>query len=351
VSLGGWLGAGPHAPFFLFATGIVTAAVMRARRVTGDTVVGSLCAYLMICFAFASVFEGIEAASAGSFAGLEGIARDRLFESLAYFSLVTLTTLGYGDVTPVAATAQSLVILESVVGVLFPAVVVARLVAVYSGGSGRAFARSTGEEARRSRRVLALTVLLVAAILAFPWLARQPGARTLVGLGFAVMLAGGVFAITHQGRTVAQTLTLGVVAITARVLPWDVTALRIVGLVAEVAFFGWVIFQVGGWGLSQNRVNSGVLLSALCVFLLIGIGYSSAFVMIERILPGSLSTPEGTEAGLYLYFSFMTLTTTGFGDVTPVGGAASAVAMSESTLGIFFPAVVLARLVALYDAD
>ncbi|KDP86646.1 hypothetical protein CF70_006185 [Cupriavidus sp. SK-3] len=55
-----------------------------------------------------------------------------------YFSFVTLTTLGYGDITPVAHAAKSLAILEALIGQLYPAIVLARLVSlrVEAGRSG-----------------------------------------------------------------------------------------------------------------------------------------------------------------------------------------------------------------------
>ena len=61
-----------------------------------------------------------------------------------YFSFVTLTTLGYGDILPLSGVAQSLVTIEAVIGVLFPALVIARLVALYSAAP--AIAPATGSQ-------------------------------------------------------------------------------------------------------------------------------------------------------------------------------------------------------------
>lgn len=356
LSVGERVGAGPHAPFFVFAAVIVTRAVLRAPVVTKDTILGSLCAYLMMGMAFASIYEVIALATPGAFAGIGDVGHARLFPKLVYFSIATLTTLGYGDVTPVASSAQSVAILESVVGILFPAVVVARLVAVYSRGSGKVFALvahdTAPETVRQTRRVLSFTIVLILLILVAPWLEQEPEARVLLSIAFMMVLVVGVYAVTQRLRIMLVVMLLGTLSVIGRfVVPAaEASAVEILGLVAEVLFFGVVVSRIGGWGLRQQTVTLGVLLSALCVFLLIGIGFATIYTMLERVTPGSLRIPSEFTTSSALYFSFATLTTTGFGDMTPLRSIPSAIAMTESVVGVFFPAVVLARLVALYDA-
>ena len=69
--------------------------------------------------------------------------------------------------------------------------------------------------------------------------------------------------------------------------------------------------------------------------------------------PAALAGPEGfrADAATLLYLSFMTLTTTGFGEITPVTAPGLGLAGGLATLGIFFPAVLVARLVSLYEPD
>ena len=79
--------------------------------------------------------------------------KERLFDGLFYFSLVSITTLGYGDITPVGEAAIALVTLESLIGILFPAFVVARLVSLVASGGGRPFTfmnASAGDRPGRS---------------------------------------------------------------------------------------------------------------------------------------------------------------------------------------------------------
>ena len=125
--------------FLAFTTGAVLSRVLRDQRVTADTVNGALCVYLMLGVTWTWLFSVLEFFLPGSFrlpdiiAGQESVAQldaQRLSQFL-YFSLVTLTTLGYGDIIPVTRPASNLAALEAVVGQLYIAVLVARLVGLH----------------------------------------------------------------------------------------------------------------------------------------------------------------------------------------------------------------------------
>lgn len=118
---------------------ILLADVARARRVTTDTILGACSVYLLLGLLFAQVFLLLEQVDPGSFSELAsgpGGAADVEAHrgALTYFSFVTLTTLGYGDVAPVRVPARSLSVLEAALGQLYVAIVIARLVAVQIAG-------------------------------------------------------------------------------------------------------------------------------------------------------------------------------------------------------------------------
>ena len=122
------------AAYVAFVGANVLAAVVRPTRVTANTIVGAICVYLLLVHVFALVYLSLELHSPGSIvgAGLQPVAEDgyRRFHlhQFLYFSVITLTTLGYGDIMPASPAARSLVMLEAMSGQFFLAVVVARFV-------------------------------------------------------------------------------------------------------------------------------------------------------------------------------------------------------------------------------
>jgi hypothetical protein len=107
--------------------------VVRRGRVTGNTILAGICGYLMLGLLFHAAYALLEGLRPGSFQGVEflaeGVAHSRHPE-LIYFSFVTLTTLGYGDVTPTHALAGMLATLEALAGQLYLAILIASLVGV-----------------------------------------------------------------------------------------------------------------------------------------------------------------------------------------------------------------------------
>jgi hypothetical protein len=113
--------------------------VMSAQRVTVETLKGAICIYLLMGAAWSIAYEFLEYAQPGSFSfpSTASVSAVEASESLYYFSFVTLTTLGYGDITPVSRYARHLAMLEAIVGQLFVAVMIARLVGLLAAGSNR----------------------------------------------------------------------------------------------------------------------------------------------------------------------------------------------------------------------
>ena len=123
--------------FYLYAITIITRRVFTSGRVTTDTLAGAGCVYVLVGVIWWIVYLGVllvdPNAVAGS--GLTGPGGGVGEGDLLYFSYVTLTTLGYGDITPVSDVARSLATVEAVVGVLFGTILVARLVGQYSASA------------------------------------------------------------------------------------------------------------------------------------------------------------------------------------------------------------------------
>lgn len=124
--------AGFHAAaaaFNVLVIAVLLLQVYRGRSVSMDVVAAALCGYLMLGVTFGHVYYLLNTVVPGSFNGLDpDPSHHRTHYQLIYFSFVTLTTVGYGDITPAKDTARSLALVEAVAGQFYLAVLVADLV-------------------------------------------------------------------------------------------------------------------------------------------------------------------------------------------------------------------------------
>jgi hypothetical protein len=136
---------------------LVLIEVLREGPITSQRIQGAIAAYLLIALTFAATYTLIDLHVPDAFSGSAlpaGMNRDPL-QRFAYFSFITLTTVGYGDVVPQAAFARSLAIFEALIGQLFPSILLARLVSMELYYRQRRFER---EQAALDREALAREV-------------------------------------------------------------------------------------------------------------------------------------------------------------------------------------------------
>jgi voltage-gated potassium channel Kch len=108
---------------------IVGRAVLAPGEITGHRVLGAIALYLNFGILFATAYRLVWDFVPGSLSGIPaGLASWKAYGSMLYFSLVTLTSVGYGDIVPVHPFARTLSNLEAIVGQLYPATLLARLI-------------------------------------------------------------------------------------------------------------------------------------------------------------------------------------------------------------------------------
>ena len=117
--------------FLLVAITYTLRQVVFGTEVSANRLVGTICVYLLLGVIWALVYSLVDLAEPASFRGIDTIARGGWDSGWIYFSFVTLTTLGYGDITPATATARSLVYTQAIAGQFYIAVLVAGLVGAY----------------------------------------------------------------------------------------------------------------------------------------------------------------------------------------------------------------------------
>jgi hypothetical protein len=171
----------------------------------------------------------------------------------------------------------------------------------------------------------------------------------------SLILLSGVMAVATDRRPFLVCATVATVAVLVRWGNWifptpetvalnDVAGLFSLGVLCAV--LGMKVFRPG-------RAASDRILGAIALYALIGVVWAEAYQLINLHLPGSFNgTPTGNSSNrsTWIYFSFVTLTTVGYGDITPVAKAVKSLAIFEALIGQLYPAIVLARLVSLQTA-
>ncbi len=203
-----------------------------------------------------------------------------------------------------------------------------------------------------------LLVAIVAFNVLFPVTSVGLGVEILYYLAYSVVLASGVWIAggTRGARTGA--VLFGVLAfvmgVANAVLPFRVLQANLWG-VALVGLQAVLIASLVRYMFGTRRVTRDVLLAGVTVYLLLGTIFIPIYTQVEVVLPGSFQVQDAASASTgwtqFLYFSYVTLTTLGYGDMAPVGSVAQALAVSEAIIGVLYIAVLMARLVGLYAAE
>ena len=116
--------------FFIWTTYLAARQVLFTGMIDGNKIIGSICIYLLLGLIWTTLYLLVLEVSPNAFNGLAHASWYQNFPIVTYYSFVTLTTLGYGDISPLAPLARFLVFMEAVVGVFYMAILVASLIGV-----------------------------------------------------------------------------------------------------------------------------------------------------------------------------------------------------------------------------
>jgi hypothetical protein len=203
---------------------------------------------------------------------------------------------------------------------------------------------------------------LVALVLLFvvsPFVELIPGGHLIEAVLITLVLVMGVLAVGRRRRTLVVAIIL---ALPAFIGKWvnhfrpDLVPTEVF-LVTGLLFVIFVVAHLLGFILRAPRVNSEVLCAGISTYLLLGLSWSFAYLLVAQLAPGAFFLNNGTTTGHSLhgadafYFSLITLSTVGYGDIIPVSNVARMLAAMEAITGSLFVAVLIARLVALYSSE
>lgn len=202
---------------------------------------------------------------------------------------------------------------------------------------------------RHAQLLAALTLLLIVR----PFLTGLLGSRIL-DVFLVLTLISAIFACAKRRRHVVIGVSLATCMLIALLLRSmeGIEAADVALSLLAFCFFGYVIALVlGSVFRDSRRVSVNTICGGLSVYLLMGLLWAFAFALLESAEPGSFS---GIEQGIaftnyerFFGFSFVTLTTLGYGNVVPLTPRADALSVSEAIVGQIYLTVLVARLVAL----
>lgn len=172
----------------------------------------------------------------------------------------------------------------------------------------------------------------------------------------ALVLAAAVRIVSEGPRRWIIALALAVLwlALTLWAINFDHPGILIAAHLLFILFNVYVLGVVLGSVISAVEVDFDILLGAAAVYLLIGVVWAFSYVVIHELDPKAFSlVHDDSRADLhqFLYFSLTTLTTLGYGDITPVSPFAQVWSTLEAVVGTLYMALLVARLVGMYQSQ
>ena len=211
----------------------------------------------------------------------------------------------------------------------------------------------------RFRRFSTVQLLIALALLftCAPFVEEIKGGELIVSGLFSLVLVAAVLAVADRKRVLVIALVLAVPAVGGRWINHFRPDLvpPAVFLVGGLILIIFVVGHLLRFVLRAPSVTTEVLCASISAYLMLGLMWTMAYWLVDQLTPGgafSFNTNAGTRSmnGFNgFYFSFITLSTVGFGDITPVSRIARWLAAMEAMTGLLYVAVLIARLVSLYS--
>ncbi len=203
-----------------------------------------------------------------------------------------------------------------------------------------------------SRSLLLLASLILLMLLA-PQAESSVHGRALTNLLFALVLLAAIHSVSglnwHRG------VAISLAALWLALQLWGTAThsqpLELAAMFVFICFGGHSAAVVLWRAVTAERVNFEVVCALPSIYLLFAAIWAVSYQIIETLSPGSFQGGrDGAVPGIaeFLYFSLTTITTLGYGDITPVGPVTRMWVTLEAVAGVFYIAILVARLVTLY---
>jgi hypothetical protein len=210
--------------------------------------------------------------------------------------------------------------------------------------------------------VLLATIMLL--LVSQPMFAGHAYAQNLATAAISLVLLAALYAVRSVRFYFVVALILFVPSVGFRFVMLFTSSpmLEAVGAISSCLFLAMTVIALVSRLFTVTSVTLDTISAAICAYLLAGVTFAYAFAVVELQNPGSFSAtlfqkPASSVAPLmaslhnFIYYSFVCLTTTGFGDIAPISEGARSLSVMESVFGQLYVAILIARLVSLEVAQ
>ena len=198
-----------------------------------------------------------------------------------------------------------------------------------------------------------LLILILLKFILCPFLEGFIGVNILMDILFSLILISGIYAISEKKLVLIIGLLIILPILAAQ---WSLyflknPSLALVHRIFGAIFFAYVLIIMISYLFKKKNVTIEVITNAISVYFLIGLTWTFVFSLLEIIHPGSFtlnSQSQIKDIDQLFYYSFVTLTTIGYGDITALTAPAGSLSALEAMMGQIYLAVLVARLVGMY---
>lgn len=206
-----------------------------------------------------------------------------------------------------------------------------------------------------------LLLVLIFLLISSPFLQNSTSGSIIISITFLSALLSIIYTFNLEKATFWIYVSLavlaficGVIAQYNLILNWS-ESLLLINRIIDIIFISLAILVIGKRILSDQKVGSNTIQGGICIYLLIGIlwafFYDLFFVLDNDSFSGAINSQPNNSLNLFIYYSFTTLTTLGYGDIVPKNYKVMMFSNLEAIIGQMYSAIVLARLVGLYTAE
>lgn len=197
-------------------------------------------------------------------------------------------------------------------------------------------------------------LLCISNFVVTPFFSHQETIRFIIRVIWFALLLAGITTLAENKRQIKIFSVIPILLVIVTIIRFffDNRFLSYIDFLIEISVFALLIGMVLVKVFENGKITMHRVVGSIVVYILLGDLWAIMFHFIYLQVPGSLQVPDiyaqtGVSAQVFLYFSFTTLTTTGYGEILPVYAVTRTLVIIEQLIGVLYPVVLIGRLVSL----